>query len=116
MPSSTNCIALVSVILFVMCEVCHWQGLLRHMVGRSWRRQEADVPAEVAQLLRWFWDSPLPEHPLSIHGLCAAGRPHGCDWCSSWDLTTRRVFFPCFFLIRKKTNQMQACRVFFPNF
>ena len=60
------------------------QALLRHVVGRQWRRQldgqplAAAAPA-VAALLAWFWDRPsLDVHPFSIHSLCEAGRAHGC--------------------------------------
>ena len=60
------------------------QALLRHVMGRQWRRQldgkplAAAAPA-VAALLAWFWDRPgLDAHPFSIHSLCEAGRAHGC--------------------------------------
>lgn len=60
------------------------QALLRHVMGRQWRRQLGGEPLAqaapaVAALLAWFWDRPgLDAHPFSIHSLCEAGRTHGC--------------------------------------
>jgi Peptidase family C54 len=54
------------------------QGLLRHMMGRSWRvGSGAGQPSEMGQLLRWLHDKPRPESPFSVHNLCSAPGVHG---------------------------------------
>lgn len=78
------------------------QALQRHWLGRDWRwpvgegagassagasRSAAhgglaasapEPPPELSRLLQLFWDAPSERNPLSIHNLCAYGRP--CGW------------------------------------
>ena len=60
------------------------QGLLRHMMGRSWRRTRGEaasdgrVATEISQVLRLMHDAPEPWAPLSLHNLCAAPTVSGC--------------------------------------
>lgn len=69
------------------------QVLLHHIHGRQWRRSSFQAApeqhAEVAQLLAWFWDSPKPEHPFSLHNLVTGGKQDGIvagEWLGPWTL------------------------------
>ncbi|KAK9808707.1 hypothetical protein WJX72_002328 [[Myrmecia] bisecta] len=66
------------------------EGLLRHLLGRSWRRDPASLQvADVVQILSLFWDSPAAQHAFSVHNLCLAGAPHGVkvgEWLGPWVL------------------------------
>ncbi len=74
------------------CWACTWmsrltpdyeriapQALMRHSIGRSWRRSLAGgYPDALLGLLRSFWDVPDPSSPFSVHNLCADGAAYGC--------------------------------------
>lgn len=66
------------------------EGLLRHMMGRSWRLGGgAGQPSEMAQLLRWLHDGPVADSPFSVHNLCCAPGVHGVqagEWLGPWVL------------------------------
>lgn len=70
--------ALFSIIGQVTQQAGALQGLLRHTLGRSWRRGGGDAAfgeraaADVAQLLLLMHDTPEPWAPFSLHNLCAA--------------------------------------------
>ena len=54
------------------------QALMRHSIGRSWRRSRAGAyPVELLQLLRYFYDAPDAGAMFSLHNLCVAGAAHG---------------------------------------
>ena len=55
------------------------QALMRHSIGRSWRRSLAGgYPDALLGLLRSFWDVPDPSSPFSVHNLCVDGAAYGC--------------------------------------
>lgn len=67
-----------------MPPVLALQGLMRHTLGRGWRRQSAaavlgaGTPPEIMHLLRLMHDTGDASAPLSVHNLCAAQGVPGC--------------------------------------
>lgn len=71
------------------------EGLLRHTLGRSWRRQSdtatigSGTPPEIMQLLQLMHDTGAKSAPLSVHNLCAARGVPGVqpgEWLGPWVL------------------------------
>jgi hypothetical protein len=67
----------------IMVPAMAAQALMRHSIGRSWRRSLAGgYPDALLGLLRSFRDVPDPSSPFSVHNLCADGAAYGC--ADSW--------------------------------
>eukprot|EP01113_Clastostelium_recurvatum_P040458 TRINITY_DN6292_c0_g1_i5.p1 TRINITY_DN6292_c0_g1~~TRINITY_DN6292_c0_g1_i5.p1 ORF type:complete len:466 (-),score=83.22 TRINITY_DN6292_c0_g1_i5:112-1509(-) len=75
------------------------QALVRHLLGKGWRPSPRDKLSPFSvyrQIVRWFSDSPLPQHPYSIHNIVrknrANSRMHGSvsqDRIEEWYAPTK---------------------------